>query len=104
VSALYKGLNIAVSPQQMSNLNVAKAEATTDRRRQKNKDGTHEKTKTVKIQMPRRDLWALSQEESSEPTQHLIQWVPGGPFPGGEARLGRDTDHSSPSSAKVKNE
>jgi hypothetical protein len=28
----------------------------------------------------------------------------GGPFPGGKARPGRDTDHSPPSSAEVKNE
>jgi hypothetical protein len=28
----------------------------------------------------------------------------GGPFPGGKARLGRDADHSPPSSAEVKNE
>jgi hypothetical protein len=27
----------------------------------------------------------------------------GGPFPGGKARPGRDADHSSPSSAEVKN-
>jgi hypothetical protein len=34
----------------------------------------------------------------------LVQWVRGGPFPGGKARPGRDTDHSPPSSDKVKNE
>jgi hypothetical protein len=28
----------------------------------------------------------------------------GGPFPGGKARPGRDTDHSPPSRAEVKNE
>jgi hypothetical protein len=28
----------------------------------------------------------------------------GGPFPGGKARPGRDTDHTPPSSAEVKNE
>jgi hypothetical protein len=28
----------------------------------------------------------------------------GGPFPGGKARPGRDSDHSSPPSAEVKNE
>jgi hypothetical protein len=28
----------------------------------------------------------------------------GGPFPGGKARLGRDADHSPPSSAEVKYE
>jgi hypothetical protein len=28
------------------------------------------------------------------PTQPPIQWVPGGPFPGGKARPGRDADHS----------
>jgi hypothetical protein len=27
----------------------------------------------------------------------------GGPFPGGKVRLGRDADHSPPSSAEVKN-
>jgi hypothetical protein len=37
------------------------------------------------------------------PTQPPIQWVPGGPFLGGKARPGRDTDHSPPSSAEVKN-
>jgi hypothetical protein len=29
---------------------------------------------------------------------------PGGPFPGGNARPGRDADHSPPSSAEVVNE
>jgi hypothetical protein len=38
------------------------------------------------------------------PTQPPIQWVPGGPFPWGKVRPGRDADHSPPSSAKVKNE
>jgi hypothetical protein len=28
----------------------------------------------------------------------------GGPFPGGKARPGRDTDHATPSSAEVENE
>jgi hypothetical protein len=28
----------------------------------------------------------------------------GGPFPGGKTRLGRDADHSPPSSAEVENE
>jgi hypothetical protein len=37
-------------------------------------------------------------------TQPPVQWVPGGPFPGGKARLGRDADHSPPSSAEVVNE
>jgi hypothetical protein len=37
-------------------------------------------------------------------TQPPIQWVTGGPFLRGRARLGCDTDHSPPSSAKVKNE
>jgi hypothetical protein len=32
------------------------------------------------------------------------QLVPGGPFPEGKARPGRDADHSPPSSAEVKNE
>jgi hypothetical protein len=38
------------------------------------------------------------------PTQPPIQWVPGGPFPGGKARPGRDADHLPPSSAEVKND
>jgi hypothetical protein len=36
-------------------------------------------------------------------TLHTKNWVPGGPFPGGKARPGRDADHSPPSSAEVKN-
>jgi hypothetical protein len=36
--------------------------------------------------------------------QPPIQWLPGGPFPGGKARPGRDADHSPPSSAEVKYE
>jgi hypothetical protein len=28
------------------------------------------------------------------PTQPPVQWVPGGPFPGGKARPGRDADNS----------
>jgi hypothetical protein len=38
------------------------------------------------------------------PTQPPVQWVPGGPVPGGKARPGRDADHSPPSSAEVENE
>jgi hypothetical protein len=38
------------------------------------------------------------------PTQPPIQWVPGVLSPGGKARLGRDADHSPPSSVEVKNE
>jgi hypothetical protein len=38
------------------------------------------------------------------PTQPPVQWVPGGPFPGGKARPARDADHSLPSSAEVENE
>jgi hypothetical protein len=38
------------------------------------------------------------------PTQPPVQWVLGGPFPGGKARPGRDADHSPPSSAEVENE
>jgi hypothetical protein len=38
------------------------------------------------------------------PTQPPVQWVPGGPFPGGKARPGRDADHSPPSSAEVVSE
>jgi hypothetical protein len=37
-------------------------------------------------------------------TQPPVQWVPGGPFPGGKARPGRDADLSPPSSAEVVNE
>jgi hypothetical protein len=37
------------------------------------------------------------------PTQAAVQWVPG-VLPRGKARPGRDTDHSPPSSAEVKNE
>jgi hypothetical protein len=37
------------------------------------------------------------------PTHTPVQWVPGS-FPGGKARLGRDADHSPPSSAEVENE
>jgi hypothetical protein len=37
------------------------------------------------------------------PTQPPVQWVQGS-FPRGKARPGRDADHSSPSSAEVKNE
>jgi hypothetical protein len=40
------------------------------------------------------------QTGSGEPP---VQWVPGGPFPRGKARLGCDADHSPPSSAEVKN-
>jgi hypothetical protein len=38
------------------------------------------------------------------PTQPPVQWVPGGSFPGGKGRPGRDADHSPPSSAEVKKE
>jgi hypothetical protein len=38
------------------------------------------------------------------PIQPPVLWVPEGPFPGGKAQLGRDADHSPPSSAEVKNE
>jgi hypothetical protein len=38
------------------------------------------------------------------PTQPPIQWVPGGLFPEGKARTGRDANQSPPSSAEVKNE
>jgi hypothetical protein len=37
-------------------------------------------------------------------TQPPVQWVWRDPFPGAKARLGCDTDHSPPSSAKVENE
>jgi hypothetical protein len=36
------------------------------------------------------------------PTQAAVQWLPG-VLPRGKARPGRDTDHSPPSSAEVKN-
>jgi hypothetical protein len=38
------------------------------------------------------------------PTQPPVQWAPGGSFPGGKARPGRDANHSPPSSAEVKKE
>jgi hypothetical protein len=38
------------------------------------------------------------------PIQPPIHWVLGGPYLGGKARPRRDADHSSPSSAEVKNE
>jgi hypothetical protein len=38
------------------------------------------------------------------PTQPPVQWVPGVLSPGVKARLGRDADHSPPSSAEVVNE
>jgi hypothetical protein len=38
------------------------------------------------------------------PTQPPVQWVLGGPFPGGKARPGPDADHSPPSSADFDNE
>jgi hypothetical protein len=38
------------------------------------------------------------------PTQPPVQWVSGGPFPGGKAWPGRDADHSPPCSAEVVNE
>jgi hypothetical protein len=31
-----------------------------------------------------------------EPTHFLVQWVPGGSFPEGKARPGRDADNSLP--------
>jgi hypothetical protein len=37
-------------------------------------------------------------------TQPPVQWVPGGPFPGGKARPGRDAGHSPSSSTEVVNE
>jgi hypothetical protein len=38
-------------------------------------------------------------------TQPPVQWVPGDPFPGAEARPGRDDNHSPPPySVEVKNE
>jgi hypothetical protein len=33
-----------------------------------------------------------------------VQWVPGGPFPGGKAWPRSDADHSPPCIAEVKNE
>jgi hypothetical protein len=38
------------------------------------------------------------------PTQPPVQWVPGILTPGVKTRLGRDADHSPPSSAEVVNE
>jgi hypothetical protein len=49
-------------------------------------------------------LLAPASRPALGPTQPPIQWVPGGPFPGGKAWPGRDADHSPPSTAEVKNE
>jgi hypothetical protein len=49
-------------------------------------------------------LLASASEPALWPTQPPAQWVPGGPFPGGKARPGRDANHSPPSSAEVENE
>jgi hypothetical protein len=49
-------------------------------------------------------LLASASRPALGPTQPLIQWVPGGPFPGGKARPGLDADHSPPYSAEVKYE
>jgi hypothetical protein len=49
-------------------------------------------------------LLAPTSRPALGPTQPPIQWVPGGPFPRGKVRPGRDADHSPPSSAEVKNE
>jgi hypothetical protein len=38
------------------------------------------------------------------PNQPPVQWVPVGPFPGANARLGRYADHSPPSSAEIQND
>jgi hypothetical protein len=48
-------------------------------------------------------LLAPASRPALGPTQPPIQWVPGVLSPGGKARPGRDTDHSPPSSAEVKN-
>jgi hypothetical protein len=47
---------------------------------------------------------SLCVQTGSGATQPPVQSVPGGPFPGGKARPGRDADHSPPSSAEVLNE
>jgi hypothetical protein len=46
----------------------------------------------------------LCVQTGSEPHPASCTMGTGGPFPGGKARLGRDADHSPPSSAEVENE
>jgi hypothetical protein len=46
-------------------------------------------------------VWSLAKDL---PTQPPVQWVVGGPFPGGKVRPGCDADHSPPSSAEVVSE
>jgi hypothetical protein len=46
----------------------------------------------------------LCVQTTLRPIQPPIQWLPGGLFPGGKARLVCDADHSPPSNAEVKNE
>jgi hypothetical protein len=47
-------------------------------------------------------LFSTTSRPTLGPTQPPIQWVPGAPSPGVK-RQGRETDHSPPSSAEVKN-
>jgi hypothetical protein len=47
---------------------------------------------------------AIVYKPAVRPTQPPVQYVTGVLSPGGEARPGRDADHSLPSSAEVKNE
>jgi hypothetical protein len=50
-------------------------------------------------------LFTTASRTALGPTQPPIQWVPGAiSLGGGVKRLGRETDHSPPSSAEVKNE
>jgi hypothetical protein len=47
-------------------------------------------------------LFTTASRPALWPTQPIIQWVRRGSFPGGKAE-GRETAHSPPSNAKVKN-
>jgi hypothetical protein len=45
--------------------------------------------------------WVQTGSEAHPASYPMVIW---GPFPGGKAQPGRDSDHSSPSSAEVKYE